>query len=111
MYGSPTIYDYFGIKISPTKIYPTTQGKIYLPNMSEIVSDSTFIGYKLHTVITSFTGDENVQVNFKYIDNLIYPAIAGRCYIFPSWLMHSVQMNRSSEDRISMSFNIFFDKF
>ena len=64
----------FGIKISPTKIYPTTQGKIYLPNMSEIVSDSTFIGYKLHTVITSFTGDENVQVNFKYIDNLIYPA-------------------------------------
>ena len=44
-------------------------------------------------------------------NNLIYPAIAGRCYIFPSWLMHSVQMNRSSEDRISMSFNIFFDKF
>jgi hypothetical protein len=44
-------------------------------------------------------------------NNLIYPAIAGRCYIFPSWLVHSVQMNRSSEDRISMSFNIFFDKF
>jgi hypothetical protein len=64
----------FGIKISPTKIYPTTQGKIYLPSMSEIVSDSTIDGYKLHTVITSFTGDENVQVNFKYIDNLSYPA-------------------------------------
>lgn len=44
-------------------------------------------------------------------NHLIYPAMAGRVYFFPSWLMHSVQTNQSSEDRISMSFNVFFEEF
>ena len=44
-------------------------------------------------------------------NHLIYPAVAGRVYIFPSWLMHSVQTNQSCEDRISMSFNVFFEEF
>ena len=44
-------------------------------------------------------------------NNLIYPAVAGRVYLFPSWLQHGVQTNMSSEDRISMSFNVFFEKF
>ena len=44
-------------------------------------------------------------------NNLIYPAVAGRVYLFPSWLQHGVQTNNSPEDRISMSFNVFFDKF
>lgn len=43
--------------------------------------------------------------------HLIYPAVAGRVYIFPAWLQHSVQSNAATEDRISMSFNIFFDRF
>ena len=34
-----------------------------------------------------------------------YAAKTGALYIFPSWLKHSVQGNRSGTDRISISFN------
>ena len=54
----------------------------------------------------SYKGFSTITAN-----NLIYPAVAGRVYLFPSWLQHGVQTNKSSEDRISMSFNVFFDKF
>lgn len=29
-----------------------------------------------------------------------------KCIIFPSWLKHSVEVNRSNEDRISIAFNV-----
>ena len=34
-----------------------------------------------------------------------YEPIAGRCIMFPSWLMHCVDPNESNEIRISVSFN------
>lgn len=34
-----------------------------------------------------------------------YPAKTGSLYIFPGWLHHSVDGNRSTQDRISISFN------
>lgn len=34
-----------------------------------------------------------------------YAAKTGALYVFPSWLKHSVQGNRSNTDRISISFN------
>lgn len=34
-----------------------------------------------------------------------YAAKTGALYIFPGWLKHSVQSNRSTADRISISFN------
>jgi uncharacterized protein (TIGR02466 family) len=37
-----------------------------------------------------------------------YEPKVGRCIIFPSWLYHSVEPNFSSDDRISISFNIFY---
>lgn len=37
-----------------------------------------------------------------------YEPKVGRCIIFPSWLYHSVEPNLSSDDRISISFNIFY---
>jgi uncharacterized protein (TIGR02466 family) len=59
---------------------------------------------------------EMIDANYSNVstvtaNHLIYPAIAGRVYIFPAWLQHSVQVNQSSEDRISMSFNVFFENF
>lgn len=36
---------------------------------------------------------------------LIYPAKTNTLYIFPAWLKHSVQGNKSNKDRISISFN------
>jgi len=34
-----------------------------------------------------------------------YEPIAGRCIMFPSWLNHTVDLNRSNDIRISVSFN------
>jgi uncharacterized protein (TIGR02466 family) len=51
------------------------------------------------------------EMNAVTANHLIYPAIAGRVYLFPAWLQHSVQANRSDGDRISMSFNVFFEQF
>ena len=34
-----------------------------------------------------------------------YEPIAGRCIMFPSWLMHCVDPNKSDDIRISVSFN------
>lgn len=36
---------------------------------------------------------------------LIYPAKTNTLYLFPGWLKHSVQGNKSDKDRISVSFN------
>jgi len=34
-----------------------------------------------------------------------YEPVAGRCIMFPSWLMHCVDPNQSNDIRISVSFN------
>jgi len=34
---------------------------------------------------------------------------AGEFILFPSWLEHSVEINRSEKERVSVAFNIFFD--
>ncbi len=36
---------------------------------------------------------------------LVYPSKTNTLYIFPAWLKHSVQGNKSNKDRISVSFN------
>ena len=38
----------------------------------------------------------------------IYPAQEGTLFVFPSWLEHKVQPNRSDRHRISISFNAMF---
>jgi uncharacterized protein (TIGR02466 family) len=48
----------------------------------------------------------------KYVGNEIKLEVKpGRMVIFPAWLVHSVPVNRSPEERISMSFNLMFRDF
>jgi uncharacterized protein (TIGR02466 family) len=48
----------------------------------------------------------------KYVGNEIKLQVKpGRMVIFPAWLVHSVPVNRSAEERISMSFNLMFKDF
>lgn len=48
----------------------------------------------------------------KYVGNEIKLEVkAGRMVIFPAWLVHSVPVNRSAEERISISFNLMFKDF
>jgi hypothetical protein len=55
------------------------------------------------------------QIKTSYISEHIsmqatYPAETGRIILFPSWLKHGVTVNRSDEDRISVSFNVSFKR-
>ncbi|HET6160370.1 MAG TPA: TIGR02466 family protein [Dongiaceae bacterium] len=48
----------------------------------------------------------------KYVGNEIKLEVKeGRMVIFPAWLVHSVPVNRSAEERISISFNLMFKDF
>jgi uncharacterized protein (TIGR02466 family) len=38
----------------------------------------------------------------------MYSPQVGRCIMFPAWLEHSVQPNRSERERIGVSFNAFY---
>jgi uncharacterized protein (TIGR02466 family) len=42
---------------------------------------------------------------------LAVEARAGRFYLFPGWLAHSVDANRSGRDRVSVSFNLMLPRF
>jgi len=44
--------------------------------------------------------------------SVVFPeARAGRFYLFPGWLQHSVEANGSDRDRISVSFNLMLSNF
>ena len=45
------------------------------------------------------------EVVFQTIDFSVTP-YTGRCVVFPSWLRHSVDINRMDQDRIGIAFNI-----
>lgn len=48
----------------------------------------------------------------KYVGNEIKLDVKeGRFVLFPSWLVHSVPVNRSEEHRISISYNIMFSSY
>lgn len=44
-------------------------------------------------------------------DQVVVRVTTGTLLMFPSWLVHSVDPNRSAEERISISFNIMFRSF
>jgi len=39
------------------------------------------------------------------------PIRGGRFLLFPSWVVHSVDINRSDSERISIAFNVMFTEF
>jgi uncharacterized protein (TIGR02466 family) len=55
------------------------------------------------------------QLNTSYVyenipQQVTYPAEVGVIILFPSWLRHGVSVNESNQDRMSVSFNIIFDR-
>ena len=48
----------------------------------------------------------SIEFNLWNFPKITYKARAGTMLIFPSWLLHGVEMNMSDEDRVCISFNI-----
>lgn len=44
-------------------------------------------------------------------NNVMLPVAAGELVVFPSWLDHEVPINRSTEDRISIAYNVMFHNY
>jgi hypothetical protein len=77
--------NYFGPTICPTR-GTSIKNLVYLPNVSEIVSDSSLDGYKIHTIIATPTGNENMAVGFSYLDNLYYKFNNSSTSILPNYI-------------------------
>ena len=60
--------------------------------------------FQMFTLIESYT--EEFKKDNNYYHSWFFSPIEGRLLIFPSHLVHSVDENKSNEDRISVSFNI-----
>ena len=48
----------------------------------------------------------SIEFNLWTFPKITYKAREGTMLIFPSWLLHGVEMNMSDEDRVCISFNI-----
>ena len=71
----------------------------------EFVSPHSFTGYSvIHSYSEKFKSD-----TYNYPGYKMYPK-EGSMLVFPSYLQHKVEPNKSDEDRISISFNIEIDR-
>ena len=65
-------------------------GKIFFNNPNQMISNS---------------------ICFSHIDQSIYfQPVVGKFILFPGWLQHGVQTNTTDNDRVSLSFNIHFNR-
>ena len=62
------------------------------------------VGFQTYTEIKSYT--EEFKNSNNYFQTYYFSPIEGRMLVFPSHLQHEVLVNKSNEDRISVSFNI-----
>jgi len=61
-------------------------------------------------VTNTFFEKIKIEENDYNYNHIIYEPVVGEILMFESWLQHTVQQNRSEENRISVGFNIWADK-
>ena len=76
-------------------------------NCGNIFFDSP-LAFQTHNEIESYT--DNFKESNNYDHSYYFTPIEGRILVFPSHLQHHVLLNKSKEDRISVSFNIRLSK-
>jgi uncharacterized protein (TIGR02466 family) len=67
-------------------------------------------GLVLHTplIAKEMLDPDYAEVTAVTSNAMTYPAKPGRLVLFPAWLEHSVEANRSSRERISVAFNVWY---
>ena len=60
---------------------------------------------------TEITKPPVTELTAENTDQVVVKVGNGTVLIFPSWLAHSVDLNRSDETRISISFNVMFSAY
>jgi uncharacterized protein (TIGR02466 family) len=60
-----------------------------------------------HTVFPRAVTPEKIETNHLNQDNIIFQPQPNSILLFPSWLLHKVEQNTSTQDRYSVAFNTF----
>jgi len=81
---------------------------VYYPKVKSGAASITFNDPRIQTAIIAPHVTEVDQVNAVQAH---LPVREGRILLFPSWMVHSVDVNRSDSERISIAFNIMFTQF
>lgn len=79
---------------------------VYYPSVPEnsgeiVFTDPRIQAYVITLPVTRKTGFTSRRIRRTPSE--------GEFILFPSWLEHSVEMNKSDEERVSVAFNVFFD--
>jgi uncharacterized protein (TIGR02466 family) len=86
-------------------IHPTPGlSGVYYANAPKNSGNILFHNNSMMQFINGIYLDTTIE-NKNTHDNIKYEPFTGRVIIFPSWLPHSVEINNSNEDRISIAFN------
>ena len=75
------------------------------PDMGKFVFDNMDIGYR--DAMLLLNTEEKHLVKHKMINEYVPGYEDGTIMLFPSGLSHRVEINRTNEDRLSISFNLF----
>ncbi len=81
---------------------------VYYVQVAEGANTITFEDPRPQTYIIAPTPTERSLEN---ADSNIMPVKEGMLVVFPAWLPHSVDFNKSDQERISISFNVMFSSF
>ena len=81
---------------------------VYYPKVKPGADSITFNDPRVQTTIIAPHVTEVTDVNAVQAH---LPIREGRFLVFPSWVVHSVDVNRSDSERMSIAFNIMFTEF
>jgi len=85
-------------------------GVLYLktpPNCGKIIFDNP----NLNMISSYFDFNSRFNNDEVLSQSISYQPLANRIVVFPSWLRHTVEPNKSEHDRISVAFNSHYVKY
>ena len=75
-----------------------------VPQNSGVITFENPVEFQTYNLIESYTEEYKQSNNLCH--SWFFKPIEGRMLVFPSYLLHDVGQNKSTEDRISVSFNL-----
>lgn len=123
MYKALFVFEDYGIKSDYKCVFNNAWININKKGASNAthIHASTILAGVFYVKCNKDSGNFYIEKNYdsSYIDltvlknnnaltfgRVVYPPITNRLILFPGWIPHGVELNKSDEDRISIAFNI-----
>ena len=79
---------------------------VYYPRVPENSGQLVLTDPRVQAYIITLPATKKTPFTSRHVRRT---PLAGEFIVFPSWLEHSVEVNESREERVSVAFNVFFD--